>query len=440
MHPRVATQVPRQPSTVRINRGSYVAFKIDPHASLAHLRDPATDFYTRDLLDHDHSKVYLGLVVGARKRGGCSDYELTLSVVGPTPATVSQHYASTLIPIMPSGSFYDPSVVRSPVFPTFRLPPWATYHYPTTIRVKVTTTVIPQDYTLFPLGFPRLGEEEVKRLKVHAEDDSRRFTVLRPQTSRVLQDLEPMDMATELAMVKLAIRLAPRSAFEHESPSERRDRLRLLDDETYPTLRGSLFRWEPVVTVWVNPRVVDESPAHPETLGTELALLKRYATHFPFRLPLLMTGQRIADMFNRRWVDRVRAIYVLRTSNPKDLPPIFEARPRPNILAANDVTIEHSIEGSHGGKESTADEDHSETSNSQSGEKSIDVIEEPNPVRQKSYVPLPISALIWYNIHRSRADILSRATEVQAPTSSGIPSASCPSGCEQTHHCGKFCQ
>ena len=79
--------------------------------------------------------------------------------------------------------------------------------------------------------------------------------------------------------------IGPSQNIPAENPLERRDRLRLLNDETGPTLPGGIFYWEPVVTIWVNPRVANESLAHPETLGTELALLKRYGTHFPFRLP-----------------------------------------------------------------------------------------------------------------------------------------------------------
>ena len=281
------TQVSRQLSAVGINPGSYIAFKIDLHASLAPLRDPATDYYTKDLLGPDHSKVYLGLVLGARKRVECSDYELTLSIVGPTPTATSQHDANTLVPITPAGSFSDPYVSRCPVFPTFRLPPWATYHYPMTVRVKVTTTVIPQDHTPFPLGFPRLGEDDVKRLEIYAEADSRRLTALRPRARRAFQDHEPMDLAIELERVKIAILFAPRGAFRHESALERHNRLRLSRYEPDPRLPGGVFHWGPVVTVWVDPCVADESPAHPETLGTELALLKRYGTHFPFTLPLL---------------------------------------------------------------------------------------------------------------------------------------------------------
>ena len=93
-------------------------------------------------------------------------------------------------------------------------------------------------------------------------------------------------------------------------------------------------------------------------------------------------------MFHRRWIDRVRAIYVLRTTKQKDLPPVFEAPVPPD-----DVAIEHSIEGSHGDTQSIAGKDHSEISNSENRERPITTITaEPNPVRRKSDVPPPISA------------------------------------------------
>jgi hypothetical protein len=96
-----------------------------------------------------------------------------------------------------------------------------------------------------------------------------------------------MDMAAEIAQVKTAIRQAPRGAFDPETPSERRDRLRLLDHETDPTLPGGTLHWEPVVTVWMNPHEAGDSLTLPEVLYNEIALLKRCGPTFDLRLALL---------------------------------------------------------------------------------------------------------------------------------------------------------
>ena len=278
----------RRLGTANIEPRSYVAFKIDPHASLAVLGDPMTDLYTKDLLKPEHSKVYLGLVLDAHRLVECGRYQLTLSVVGPRP--LSQDDAKTLVPIISSGYFYDASIARPPVFPTLPFSWEDAYHYPKTIRAKVAVTVFPEDCSLFPFGFPRLGEDDVERLRKYAEYDVPPIKAPEAETSqicRVLQDLKPMDMAAEIAQVKTALQEAPRNAFEPETLSEHRDRLHLLNRETDPTLPGGVLHWEPVVTVWMNPHEVGDCLTLPEMLDAEIALLKRCGSHLRVRLALL---------------------------------------------------------------------------------------------------------------------------------------------------------
>ena len=265
--------------TAHIDPGSYVAFKVDPYASLAVLGDPITNFYTKDLLEPKHSKVYLGVVLEAHRVVGCGRYQLTLSVLGPKPATVSQDDANTLVPIFSSTYAF---LARSPVLPIPPLLPRDVYHYPKVIRVKVSATVLPEDCSSFTRGFPKLRTIDLERLKTYAEHDARRINRPdpgAPQGDQVLQDLKPMDMAAEIARVKTAIRRAPLGAFDPETPSERRDRLWLFERETDPTLPGGILHWEPVVTVWMNPNEAGDSLTLPEMLDTELALLKRCGSH-----------------------------------------------------------------------------------------------------------------------------------------------------------------
>ena len=258
-----------------IEPGSYVAFKVDPYASLAVLDDPITDFYTKHLLEPKHSKVYLGVVLEAHKLVGCGSYQLTLTVLGPKPATVSRNDANTLVPIYSSTYHF---LARDLVVPIPPLLQRDVYHYPKVIRVKVSATVFPEDCSLFTRGFPKLRKHGVERLKTYAEYDARRINRPdpgAPQGNQDLKVLKPMDMAAEIAQVKTAIRRAPLGAFDPETPSERRDRLWLLDHETDPTLPGGILHWEPVVTVWMNPDEAGDSLTLPEMLDTELALLKR---------------------------------------------------------------------------------------------------------------------------------------------------------------------
>ena len=70
-------------------------------------------------------------------------------------------------------------------------------------------------------------------------------------------------------------------------------------------------------------------------------------------------------MFNRRWIDWVRALYVLRSTKPRFLPPIYERQKQkpsptavvikesvpPTGLATRDVTLEHYLKSSHGGED-----------------------------------------------------------------------------------------
>ncbi len=286
--------VSRRLGTAHIEPHSYVAFKVDPYASLAVLGDPMTDFYTKDLLEPEHSKVYLGLVLEAQRLVGCGRYQLTLSVIGPRPATLSQDDASTLVPIISPGTRYDFSISRYPVFPKLPLLSGVAYHYPKVIRVIVSAIVFPEDCSLFPHGFPKLGKDDVQRLRKYAARDARRMAwrinrsdLEAPQAHQVLQDLKPLDMVAEIAQVKAAIREAPWGAFDPETPSERRDRLRLLDRETDPTLSEGVLHWEPVVTVWMNPQEAGDSLTLPEMLDTEIALLKRCGSPFALRLTLL---------------------------------------------------------------------------------------------------------------------------------------------------------
>jgi hypothetical protein len=275
-------RVSRRLGTAYIAPHSYVAFRVDPYASLAVLGDPMTNHYTKDLLKPEHNKVYLGLVLEARKLIGCGRYQLTLSVIGPRPATLSQDDANTLVPIISSGTFYDSSIARYPVFPTLPLSSKDAHHYPKTIRVKVATTVFPEDCSLFPLGFPKLAEDDVERLRKYAEHDAQPIEAPDAEASQqhhVLQDLKPIDMAAEIAEVKTAIQQAPWNAFASETPSQCRDRLRLLNHETDPTLPGGVLHWEPVVTVWINPDEAGDSLTLPKMLDTEIALLKRCGSH-----------------------------------------------------------------------------------------------------------------------------------------------------------------
>jgi hypothetical protein len=73
-------------------------------------------------------------------------------------------------------------------------------------------------------------------------------------------------------------------------------------------------------------------------------------------------------MFNRRWIEWVRAFYVLRSTEPIFLPPIYDRqshKPGPTVvvlqesvppsgLATRDVTIEHHLESSQGGEKFVA--------------------------------------------------------------------------------------
>ena len=282
--------VSRRLGTARIEPFSYIAFKIDPHATLAVLGDPMTDLYTKDLLGPEHSKVYLGLVLDAHRLFECGRYQLTLSVIGPRPATLSQDHAKTLVPIISSGVSYDCSIGRYPVFPTLPLLSADAYHYPKVIRVKVSTTVFPEDCRLFPLGFPKLGKDDVQRLRKYAEQDVWRTNgpkLEASQTHQVLQDLEPMDMVAQIAEVKKAIQEAPWGVFDPETPWERRDRLRLLVEERDPTLPGGVLHWEPVVTVWMNPHEAGDSLTLPEMLDTEIALLKRYGSRLRVKTDII---------------------------------------------------------------------------------------------------------------------------------------------------------
>jgi hypothetical protein len=75
-------------------------------------------------------------------------------------------------------------------------------------------------------------------------------------------------------------------------------------------------------------------------------------------------------MFNRRWVDWVRALYVLRSTESRFLPRIYDRQPQkprptavvlnesvpPSGLATRDVTTEHHLESSQGGEKSIATE------------------------------------------------------------------------------------
>lgn len=287
-------RVSRRLGTAFIEPHAYVAFKVDPYASLAVLGDPMTDFYTKDLLEPEHSKVYVGLVLEAQRLVGCGRYQLTLSVIGPRPATLSQDDASTLVPIISSATLYDHSITRYPVLPTPPLCSGLAYHYPKVIRVMVSAIVYPGGCGLFPDGFPTLGKDDVERLRKYAAHDARQMArrINGPdpeasQASQALQDLQPMDMAAQIAQVKTAIQRAPWGAFDLETPLERRDRLRLLDRETDPTLPGGILHWEPVVTVWINPHEAGDSLALPEMLDTEIALLKRCGSRLRVKIDVI---------------------------------------------------------------------------------------------------------------------------------------------------------
>jgi hypothetical protein len=70
-------------------------------------------------------------------------------------------------------------------------------------------------------------------------------------------------------------------------------------------------------------------------------------------------------MFNRRWIDWVRALYVLRSTKPRFLPRIYDRqiqKPSPTAvvlkesllpsgLATRDVTIEHHLKSSQGSEQ-----------------------------------------------------------------------------------------
>ena len=176
-------------------------------------------------------------------------------------------------------------MVRGQVLPVPRLSSWAAYHYPKTIRVRVAMTIVPDDdFGTYPIELPKLGNTEFNRLRHYAEQDAHRVRSLGAQG---LQDLEPIDLATEMMTVKVAIRWTPQSVYEAEYPWERRERLRLLNYETDPTLPSGALYWEPVATIWINPYEVESSLTHPEMLDAEIALLKRYVPALQARLPLL---------------------------------------------------------------------------------------------------------------------------------------------------------
>ena len=283
----------RRLGTASIEPHTYVAFKVDPHASLAILGDPKTDFYTTDLLEPEHSKVYVGLVLDAQRLVRCGRFQLTLSVIGPRPATLSQDDTNTLVPIISSAALYDPSITRYPVYPTPPLSLGPAYHYPKVIRVMVSAIVYPKR-GLFPCGFPTLDRDDVARLRKYAAHDAQQMarTIHRPdseasQVNQDVQDLQPMNMAAEIAHVKAAIQRAPWGAFDSEMPLERRDRLRLLHHETDPTLPGGILHWEPVVTVWMNLHEAGDSLTPPEMLDTEIALLKRCGSHLRFKTDVI---------------------------------------------------------------------------------------------------------------------------------------------------------
>lgn len=77
-------------------------------------------------------------------------------------------------------------------------------------------------------------------------------------------------------------------------------------------------------------------------------------------------------MFNRRWIDWVRALYVLRSTKPIFLPRIYDRQiikpgptgvvlkesvpPPPSGLATRDVTTEQPLESSKGGEKFVATE------------------------------------------------------------------------------------
>jgi hypothetical protein len=274
-----------RPITAYIVPGWYVAFKLDPHVSLAVLGDSATDYCTKYLAKR--SKTYLGLVLEAHRiEFGC--YLLTLSVVGPKPATLPQYYTRTLVPIK-SRSLVESSIARRPVVPTLPLSYGNAYHYPKTICVRAAAAVFPEDYGLFPVGFPKLGEDDVERLKKYAKRDAPRIKALEAEAAQhcALQDLKPVDMAAEIAQVKTAIRLAPGDAFDAETEPERRERLHFLHHDTDPTLLGGPLHWEPVVTIGVNPEEVGSSLTPPEALDAEIALLRRCGSLRLVRLALL---------------------------------------------------------------------------------------------------------------------------------------------------------
>ena len=265
----------------RIEPGSYVAFKIDPHATLAVLGDAFTDICTKELLESEHNKVYLGLVLTARLIGH-GHYDITLSVIGPKPATLPQDSANTFVPIFSSRVTYDYSIAHLPVFPQPPLSYEDAYHYPIVLRAKVSATVFPEDCRLFPDGFPKLKKTEVKRLKDYAKRHARRINGPGPRASQgnqVLVDLKPMDMAAQLAQVKTAIQLAPLGAFDPETSWEQRDRWWLLERERDPTRHGCVCSWEPVVTIWMDPSEAGDSLTLPEMLDPELAVLKRCGSH-----------------------------------------------------------------------------------------------------------------------------------------------------------------
>ena len=275
----------RRMGTVTIDPGSYVAFKIDPHATLAVLGDPLVDVCTKELLESEHNKVYLGLVLEAHLIGR-GYYQLTLSVIGPKPGTLPQDSADTFVPIFSSRAIYDYSIAHYPVFPRPPLSYKDAYHYPKVLRAKVSATVFPEDCRLFPDGFPKLKETDVKRVKDYANHHAQQINEPDPgasQGNRVLQELKPMDMAAQIAQVKTAIQGAPLGAFDPETPWERRDRLWLLEHETDPTLPGRVLSWEPVITIWMDPSEAGRSLTLPKMLDPELAVLKRCGSHLQIK-------------------------------------------------------------------------------------------------------------------------------------------------------------
>lgn len=281
-----SARVSRRLGTPHHEPGSFVAFRVDPYASLAVLGDPMTDYYTKELLEPEHTKVYLGVVLEAQKPVGCGCHQLILSIIGSRPATLDHEDVNTLSPI-PSGTS---PISQPPVFPTSSLPGEVVYQYSTSIRVKVATTIFPEDCSAFSHGFPRMPEEDLKRFRTYAEYDAWKMKALEAaarQDPRAFRGHKYMDMAAEIAQVKTALREAPWDAFDAETPSVCHDRVRLLNYETDPTLPGGTLHWEPVVTIWMDPHEVGNSLTPPGMWDAEIGLLKRYGSHLWVRLASL---------------------------------------------------------------------------------------------------------------------------------------------------------